>query len=111
MQAAISVLESLDIPYTVVLKPYTPALQDVQMMESLYLMNIQPLDWVIVADTDELFTYGTESLEEATALMEAEGATFALGEMLDHVARDGSIAGLKASHACLKSHESRSPDL
>lgn len=97
MQAAMELLESLNIPYLVVAKAYTPALQDIQMMESLYQMNIAPLDWVIVADTDELFTYGTTSLAEATSLMEADGATFALGEMLDHVAKDGSLAALQAS--------------
>lgn len=97
MQAAIDLLEQLNIPYLVVAKPYTPALQDIQMMDSLYQMDIAPLDWIIVADTDELFTYGTTSLAEATSLMEADGATFALGEMLDHVAKDGSLAGLQVS--------------
>ena len=102
-------LEQLNIPYLVVAKPYTPALQDIQMMDSLYQMDIAPLDWIIVADTDELFTYGTTSLAEATQLMEADGATFALGEMLDHVAKDGSLAGLQAR--LLKSWTSVFPTL
>ena len=50
---------------------------------------------VIVADTDELFTYGTATLKEAIAQMEADGATYALGEMLDHISRNGSITELK----------------
>ena len=50
---------------------------------------------VIVADTDELFTYGTATLKEAIAEMEADGASYALGEMLDHVSRNGSITELK----------------
>jgi hypothetical protein len=50
---------------------------------------------VIVADTDELFTYGTATLSEAIADMEAEGASYALGEMLDHVSLNGSITKLQ----------------
>ena len=65
-------------------------------------MHIAPSDWIIVADTDELFTYGSTSLDEVTQMMEAEGATFALGEMLDHVARDGSLARLQARSAIHK---------
>ena len=90
-------LEKLDIPFSVIPQAYTPALQDIRMMESLHQMNVPPLDWIIVADTDELFTYGTESLADATAQMEAQGATFALGEMLDHVTKNGSLASLKAN--------------
>ena len=64
--------------------------------------NIPALDWIIVADTDELYTFGYPTLAETTAKMEAQGATYALGEMLDHVARNGSLSKLQVGlKACL----------
>lgn len=91
MQAAKSLLKELGISYEIVTQPYTPALQDIRMTLTLDRKNIPPLDWVIVADTDELYTYGHPTIKETVAVMEAEGATYALGEMLDHVARNGSL--------------------
>jgi hypothetical protein len=95
MQAALQILGMLKIRHSVIVKPYIPALQDIQMMESLHRMNIPPLDWIIVADTDELYTYGYPTLRETTASLEAEGSTFALGEMLDHVSITGTVTKLK----------------
>jgi len=97
LQAALSFLGKLNASWSVASQPYTPAMQDVRMMEGLYRMEIPPFDWIIVADADELFTYGHPTLREATAALEAEGATFALGEMLDHVSLDGKLTELKAS--------------
>ena len=95
MQAAAGLLGELGLSFQIVAKPYTPALQDILMMEALDRANIPPLDWVIVADTDELYTYKFPSLKEVVADMEASGATYALGEMLDHVARNGSLVRLQ----------------
>ena len=67
------------------------------MMLTLDRANIPPQDWIIVADTDELYTFGFPTVREATIKMEEEGATYALGEMLDHVARNGSLARLEVS--------------
>ena len=85
------------IAFRTINQSYTPALQDVSMMTALADLAIDAEDWVIVADTDELYTYGFEKLNEAIALMEMEGATFAQGEMLDHVSRDGTLTQLVAS--------------
>lgn len=88
--------------FQIVARPYTPALQDIQMMLTLDRYDIPAMDWIIVADTDELFTYGYPTLAEATAAMEAEGATYALGEMLDHVARNGSLPKLQVKPKVLR---------
>ena len=66
-------------------------------MLTLDRANIPAQDWIIVADTDELYTFGYPTVREATRKMEEEGATYALGEMLDHVARNGSLARLEVS--------------
>jgi hypothetical protein len=97
VQVAIQLLEELNIGYANVTRPYLPALQDIQMMESLHRMNIPPLDWIIVADTDEFFTYGYLTLKETITSLEAEGATFALGEMLDHLSPTGTLTELEVS--------------
>lgn len=88
--------------FQVISKPYTPALQDIQMMLSLDRLDIAAQDWVIVADTDEMFTYGYDTLNETAAAMEAEGATFALGEMLDHLAPDGALATIEVFSSLLR---------
>lgn len=95
MQAATGLLAKLGLSFQVIAKPYTPALQDIQMMLTLDRYDIPAQDWIIVADTDELYTFGYATLDEVTAKMEAEGATYALGEMLDHVAKDGSLAKIQ----------------
>ena len=48
-------------------------------------------DWIIVTDLDEFYTFGEGGVHHAIRLMEAEGASFALGEMLDHVAPEGRL--------------------
>ena len=95
MQAATGFLAKLGLSFQIIAKAYTPALQDIQMMITLDHCNIPPLDWIIIADTDELYTFGYPTLAEATAKLEEEGATYALGEMLDHVARNGTLASLQ----------------
>lgn len=97
LQAATGFLAQMGLSFKIIAKPYRPALQDIQMMLTLDHANIPAMDWIIVADTDELYTFGYPSLAEATAKMEAEGATYALGEMLDHVAANGTLAHLQAS--------------
>lgn len=64
-----------------ILHHYTPDLQDLAMITGLAQMPMEPEDWVIVADMDEYFTYGT-SVQDAVQAMEEEGASFALGELL-----------------------------
>lgn len=73
-------------------RAYTPDLQDLAMVSSLRSMPMHPEDWVVVADMDEFFTFGHFSnVYEAVESMSAQGATFALGETLDHVARGGLL--------------------
>ena len=100
LQAAISVASQQKISFSVIAQPYLPALQDIEMMKSLDRMNIPPLDWIIVADVDELYTYGSSAIGAAIAEMEAEGATFALAEMLDHVSSSGNITALTVGRSC-----------
>jgi len=100
LKDAVGLLVSLGLSFSIISKPYTPALQDIAMMEALDRCNVAPLDWVIVADTDEMYTFDATTLGEAIKQMEAEGATFALGEMLDHVSENGSIIELQ-SHPSL----------
>ena len=51
------------------------------MITGLSQVPMHPEDWVIVADMDEYFTYGSSStVQEAVQAMEEEGATFALGQ-------------------------------
>ena len=61
------------------------------MIKSLDRMNIPPLDQIIVADVDELYTYGHSTIGLVLAEMEREGATFALAEALDYVASTGNL--------------------
>lgn len=64
-----------------ILHAYTPDLQDLAMITGLAQIPMQPEDWVIVADMDEYFTFGSSNtVQEAVQAMEEEGATFALGE-------------------------------
>ena len=95
MQAAIAFLQEVDICYAIVNASYTPALQDIQMMQTLHQLNLWPDDWIIIADTDELFTYGRSTITEALALMEQENASYAMGETLDHVSRTGKLTQLE----------------
>ena len=74
-----------------IMQAYTPHLQDQAMMSGLSQMPMHPNDWVIVADMDEFFTYGYANINEAVNAMSKEGATYALGEMLDHVAEHGQL--------------------
>ena len=60
---------------------WIPDLQDLAMITGLSQIPMQPEDWVIVADMDEYFTFGSSStVQEAVQAMEEEGATFALGQ-------------------------------
>ena len=73
-------------------QPYTPDLQDQAMVSGLSKMPMHIQDWVVVADMDEFFTFGVSGgVDDAVTAMNAEGATFALGEMLDHVAHGGEL--------------------
>ena len=74
-----------------IMQAYKPDLQDQAMMSGLAAMPMDVEDWVIVADMDELFTFGVTDVHEAVEMMIAEGATFAVGEMLDHVAPGGVL--------------------
>ena len=97
LQMAMDTLGELGIDYQVVNQSYVPALQDIQMVQTLHRLSIPADDWIIVADTDELFTYGVPTVNGAIAAMEAEGATYAMGEMLDHVTRNGSLTKLQVA--------------
>ncbi len=72
-------------------QPYTPDLQDQAMVSGLSKVPMSIQDWVVVADMDEFFTFGVGGVEDAVTAMNAEGATFAIGEMLDHVAPGGEL--------------------
>ena len=67
------------------------------MIKTLHRLSIPANDWVIVADTDEFYTYGFSTVQDAARDMEAEGATFAMGEMLDHLSRDGQLNKIEVS--------------
>ena len=84
--------EAVGAHIRIIAQPYTPDLQDQAMVSGLSMMPMQIEDWVVVADMDEFFTFGVSgSVDDAVTAMNAEGATFAIGEMLDHVARDGVL--------------------
>lgn len=74
-----------------ILQPYTPALQDQAMLSGLYMIPMHVEDWVIVTDQDEFYTFGEGGVAAAVKSMDTQGATFALGEILDHVARGGKL--------------------
>ena len=74
-----------------IIQPYTPDLQDQAMVSGLSKMPMQIEDWVVVADMDEFFTFGVGSIDDAVTAMNAEGASYAVGEMLDHVAPGGEL--------------------
>ena len=76
--------------FRVIAHPYTPDLQDQAMVSGLSKIPMHTEDWVVVADMDEFFTFGV-SVNDAVIAMNAEGATYAIGEMLDHVARGGQL--------------------
>lgn len=63
---------------------------DIQMMVTLDHKDIPPFDWIIVADMNELCTFPKATLSEVTANMEANGANYALGVVLDHISRPES---------------------
>ena len=94
----------LKIRHNVVMKPYHPALQDVWTVESLERMKISPLDWVIVADIDEFYTFGEQNLKDMTASMQQEGSTYAIGQMLDHIAVNGTLTAIQV-RSCLLLHK------
>ena len=76
----------------VTLHEYTPDLQDRLMLSALSLLPLHSEDWIVVADMDELFTFGNFThIHEVVRNMEAEGATYAMGAMLDHVALHGHL--------------------
>ena len=80
-----------------ILQPYTPDLQDQAMVSGLYKVPMDIEDWVVTTDMDEFFTFGEGGVYNAMKLMDAEGATFALGEMLDHVAPGGKLNHVDAA--------------
>ena len=80
----------------VIAHPYTPDLQDQAMISGLSKIPLHIEDWVVVADMDEFFTFGG-SVEDAVSAMNAEGATYAVGEMLDHVAQGGKLTHIDNS--------------
>lgn len=95
LQFAIGLLSDSGIDHSIIEQNYLPTFQDIQMIRTLHRLSIPANDWIIVADTDEFFTYGFSTVQEAVMDMDQEGATFAMGEMLDHVARDGQLHKLK----------------
>ena len=96
-QDAVKLLTARGIDFNIIRQAYRPALQDVEMVKTLHRLSIPESDWIIVADTDEFFTYQFSTVMEAVRAMEAEGATYAMGEMLDHVSKDGSLSRIKVS--------------
>ena len=67
------------------------------MVSSLHNIPMRTEDWVVVTDVDEFFTYGTGGVHDAIRHMGVEDATFALGEMLDHVAPEGKLSHVHSS--------------
>ena len=58
-------------------------------------MPVHMEDWIIAADMDEFATFGNHTdVHQAIAAMNADGSTFALGEMLDHVAHGGDLRSI-----------------
>ena len=91
LKLAEELFRSFGASIRMIMHAYKPDLQDQAMLSGLEAMPMDIEDWVIVADMDELFTYGASDVHEAVKLMNAEGATYALGEMLDHVAPEGRL--------------------
>ena len=72
--------------------PYTPDLQDQAMVSALSKMPMHAEDWVMVPDMDEFFTFdGNQTVVDVVTAMNSELATYAMGEMLDHVAAGGEL--------------------
>lgn len=79
-----------------ILQPYSPNIQDQAMISALSQLPVLPEDWIVVADLDELFTFGpAQDIRTAIQLMDAEGATYASGNIVDHVSTTGSLAKLQ----------------
>ena len=98
LQQSVEYFASVGVDTRIILQPYTPELQDRAMITRLSSMPMHPEDWVIVADMDELFMFDTvANISMVTDAMNAEGATFAVGEMLDHVAQGGSLTSISNS--------------
>ena len=91
LKIAQELFRSVGAAVRIITHPYKPDLQDQAMMSGLAAMPMDIEDWIIVADMDELFTYGVAEVHEAVQIMTAEGATYAVGEMLDHVAPGGVL--------------------
>ena len=91
LKMAEELFRSFGASIRMIMHAYKPDLQDQAMLSGLEAMPMDIEDWVIVADMDELFTYGASNVHEAVKAMSAEGATYALGEMLDHVAPEGRL--------------------
>ena len=88
------------IAFRIMLQPYSPVMQDEAMISALSQMPMLPDDWILVADLDELFTFGhAQDIKTATKLMNAEGATYASGTVVDHVSNTGSLAQLQPASA------------
>lgn len=88
----------MGLSFHVINQPYMLAskdLENIQMMMTLDGNEIPPLDWIIVADVDEFYTFKQPALAEVLAEMEADGATYALGAMINHLSEPGSIGGLQ----------------
>ena len=95
MQVATRYLKNMSIQHKVITSPYSPALQDVWMMERLFDMNIPPLDWIIVADIDEFYTYGYQNLKDVTSSMLEDKSTYAIGTTVDHISLTGALTEVK----------------
>ena len=75
---------------------YSPDLQDQTMASALARIPCHMEDWIVVADMDEFVNFGSfHTVADAVKVMNAEGSTFALGEMLDHVAPEGNLTAMR----------------
>ena len=80
-----------DIHTRTFLQPYSPESQDQLMISGLQAIPMGMEDWIVVTDVDEFFTFGEDGVYRVIERMNAESASFALGEMLDHVAPEGKL--------------------
>lgn len=98
LQQSLEYFRSVEVDARTILQAYAPELQDRAMVTRLATMPMDPEDWVIVADMDELFIFdAVRNITDIVRAMNAEGATFALGEMLDHVAYGGQLRSIGSS--------------
>ena len=78
--------------YRIIYHPYTPDLQDQAMVSALSKIPMHAEDWVMVPDMDEFFTFDeNQTVNDVVTAMNSETATYAMGEMLDHVALGGEL--------------------